>query len=243
MRLHKLGVIFLLLGATLVVGGLRQGSNPTGVILGSAGVAFLGLALAYTMSWPGVLGKSRRGKMLLTSYLLFWPYHTFSYLSLWFYRVCVRERPFHEAAPGLYLGGRLLPWEASELCKLNVRSVLDLTAEFSETKLLQAVPVYFCIPLLDRTAPTMPELLLGVEFIEKRLRAGPVYVHCALGHGRSATVVAAWLMQSGKVGSAVEAEESLRRVRASVRLSSGQRKVLKALEQTVGVRNGLRAGD
>lgn len=235
-RLHRLALVFLLLGGGTILGGLRQGPGPLAVILYSAGAAFLGLALAYTMSWAGLLGKSRRGKMLFTSYLLFWPYHLFSYISLWFYRLFVRERPFDEIVPGLYLGGRLLPWEAAELCRANVCSVLDLTAEFSETGVLRAMPVYFCIPMLDRTAPAMPELLLGVEFIEKRLRAGPVYVHCALGHGRSATIVAAWLLQSGKARTAAEAEKFLQKIRGNVRLSSGQQRILEELEQTLRAR-------
>lgn len=237
-RLNRLALGFLLLGAGSILGGLLQGPGPLAVILYSAAAAFLGLSLAYTMSWTGFLGKSRRGKMLFTSYLLFWPYHAFSYISLWFYRLWVRERAFDEIVPQLYLGGRLLPWEAAELCRLNVMSVLDLTAEFSETGILRAVPVYFCIPLLDRTAPSMPELSLGVEFIGKRLRAGPVYVHCALGHGRSATFVAAWLLQSGKVRTAAEAEKFLQGCRGSVSLSSGQRRVLEELEEALRSRGG-----
>ena len=51
--------------------------------------------------------------------------------------------------------------------------------------------------LLDETAP----------------RSGPVYVHCALGHGRSALVVAAVLRRRGLATDVRDAERKVRQVR------------------------------
>jgi protein-tyrosine phosphatase len=59
-----------------------------------------------------------------------------------------------------------------------------------------------------------------------RLKDGPVYVHCAAGHGRSAMFVAALLLASGRLASVSEAEAFMREKRPEVRLSSSQRELL-----------------
>ncbi|HWI55593.1 MAG TPA: hypothetical protein VNZ22_00100, partial [Bacillota bacterium] len=104
-------MVFLLLGGLLLGLGLRRGDSLPGFLLLSAGVAYLGLGAGYAGCWPGLLGKTRRGRLLLSSYAFFWPYHLCNYGSLAFFRLLMREAPFDEIVPGLYLGGRLLPWD------------------------------------------------------------------------------------------------------------------------------------
>src|SRR5690606_23922190 len=131
------------------------------------------------------------------SFIFFWPYHAMNYVSLAAFRLFARKRPFHEISPGLFLGCRLFPADEAKMTNLNIRSVLDLTSEFSEAGFLRRVPSYLCIPLLDTGAPSITELNAGIQFIQSRLRQGPVYVHCALGHGRSATFIIGYLMVVG----------------------------------------------
>ena len=194
----------------------------------SAAAAFLGLAVAYACSWPGILGKKRSGHLLPSSYLLFWPYHLLNYLSLALFRMNRREARFNEVEPGVYLGARLFARDQPALAALQISSALDLTAEFAEVPFLRNMPAYFCIPLLDRTAPSLPELKAAVQFIRERLPYGPVYVHCALGHGRSATVVLAYLLASGKFANQEEALKYLRTKRPRIKLHPCQ---LRAVEQ------------
>ena len=65
-------------------------------------------------------------------------------------------------------------------------------------------------------------------FIRRARAEGPVLVHCALGHGRSATFVAAYLLAEGLAASLPEALDLLRRVWPGVRLSDAQRRLLEA---------------
>ena len=58
---------------------------------------------------------------------------------------------------------------------------------------------------------------------------GPVYVHCALGHGRSALVTAAVLLRRGIVGDVRAAELHLRERRPGVRLKGVQRRLLERM--------------
>jgi hypothetical protein len=224
----KFTLVFPLLGVLLLGYAVRQQSFWPGFLSASAGVAFAALGAAYAFGWPGLLGKTRKGRLLSSSYLLFWPYHLLSYGSLLWFRL-LRVAPFQEVLPGLYLGGRLLPWEAKQLQAAGISSVLDLTCELSEVGFLRRVPAYFCIPLLDGTAPNREALAIGVRFIRERLLHGPVYVHCAMGHGRAPTFVAGFLLASGKATSVAEAVEFLRQRRPGVRLRSAQQQALQHL--------------
>jgi protein-tyrosine phosphatase len=72
-----------------------------------------------------------------------------------------------------------------------------------------------------------------LDFIGKRLEAGPVYVHCAQGHGRSATFAAAWLLAAGSAKDARDAVEKLRSKRPLVRLTVGQFGALAQFAETL----------
>ncbi|MFM7100239.1 MAG: dual specificity protein phosphatase family protein, partial [Verrucomicrobiota bacterium] len=70
-------------------------------------------------------------------------------------------------------------------------------------------------------------------------RQGPVYVHCAAGRGRSALVVAAFLLAEQRVETVGEAVEFLQRIRPEVLLVDGQRARLEEYAASLG---GGRAG-
>src|SRR5206468_2207115 len=93
--------------------------------------------------------------------------------------------------------------------------VLDLTAEFSETKPLREID-YRNIAVLDLTPPTTAQLMEMARFIADRTSRGIVYVHCKIGYSRSAAAVAAYLIMSGKAATAEEAFAAIRRVRPSI---------------------------
>lgn len=188
----------------------------------------MALGAGYLFSWPRLLGKRRCGKMLVSSYVFFWPYHLLSFASLAIFR-CLRVTPYQEIVPGLYLGGRLFPWETAGLHSVGVASVLDLTCELSEVASLRAVPAYFCIPLLDGTAPSSAQLESGVRFIADRIRIGPVYVHCAMGHGRGATVVIGYLLSIGQFPDLASTVNYVRSKRPGVRLRRAQMRVLEGM--------------
>ncbi|MDY3557961.1 dual specificity protein phosphatase family protein [Gemmata sp. JC673] len=152
------------------------------------------------------------------------PYIALTALS---YRLAVwgaRERAFVQIAPNVFLGRRLTEAEARRIELWP--AVLDLAGELTDPPFLRAVPHYRSLPLLDATAPTQDLLREAVGWVKDRAAHGPVYVHCALGHGRSALVVAAYLLATGTVMSAKEAVAYLRGLRPAVRLNRAQRAAL-----------------
>ncbi len=186
-------------------------------------LSFAGVAFGYGSGRPGVFGK-RGARLTWWSWLIYWPYFALNFLSLWLFRRTARENPFDEIPPGLWLGCRLWPRDATALPAPS--GVLDLTAEFSEVKFLQRAPAYLCIPVLDTTAPTVEDLQRGVEYLHEHIAHGPVYVHCALGHGRSATFAAAYLLSVDAAVSVETALATLKTARSSVDLHDAQRDLL-----------------
>lgn len=195
-------------------------------LLFNTALAFGGVALGYGCLGPRVFGK-RNGYLATWSWLVFWPYYALNYFSLWLFRRTARESACDEIISKLWLGCRLRSGDAHRLPD-NI-SVLDLTAEFSEVTFLRRVTHYFCVPVLDTTAPNPEDLKTGIRFLSEALEQGPVYVHCALGHGRSATFVAGYLISSEQVKSVEDALILLRAARPGVDLHVSQRALLDEL--------------
>jgi diacylglycerol kinase (ATP) len=193
------------------------------LLLGWTGVAFLGIGLAYAGFGPKMLLKRADGTLSPLSHVIYAPYHLLSEVS---YRLVRRGRafqPFTEIAPGLLLGCRLRPADASVIRSSEVSAVLDLTSEFSEPACFRRNGAYRCLPVLDTCAPTRGQLSEAVGWMAAQQEAGQtVYVHCALGRGRSALVVMAYLLQAGIAASPEEATAWVKSRRQDVRLSRDQ---------------------
>ena len=83
---------------------------------------------------------------------------------------------------------------------------------------------YRCIPLLDTRAPNLTQLREGANYIAQS--DGPIYVHCALGHGRSATFVAAYLLLSKRAQTAESVVTQIQKLRPRIGLAREQMAVL-----------------
>lgn len=89
------------------------------------------------------------------------------------------------------------------------------------------------VPMLDLVPPATTALLEAAEAIELGRRHGPVLACCALGYSRSAASVAAWLLRSGRAGTADEAIARLQAARPQVVLRAGHRGALESLSPAV----------
>ncbi len=111
---------------------------------------------------------------------------------------------------------------------MSFSAVLDLSAE-----LPVRLPgkTYRNLPLLDLVAPDSEACRQGAELIEQLRQQGPLLVCCALGYSRSATLVAAWLLHSGRADSVEQAIAMIRAARPRIVLGDAQRKALQGLLQ------------
>lgn len=189
------------------------------------------VALAYLALGADVFQKRGDGRLGIAVRWLLAPYLSAAWLNarLWTWR---RPQP-DEILPGLWLGR--LP-SAAELQRSPFKALLDVTAELSCRTQAQA---YRTLPLLDLVAPTAQQCREGARLIDELLPRGPLLVCCALGYSRSASVLAAWLLLSGRAADAESALAVVRRARPRVVLGAAQRRVLSEL---AGERDAARQG-
>ena len=186
------------------------------------------LAAAYAGPGPGLLLKRPSGRRSPLGWLLFGPYLLLGEASLASYRLLSREPAFTRAGPSLFFGRRL---SAREGAAAGWAAVLDLAAELGAASPRPAAPRYRSLPVLDGAAPAEAELRSAVAWVRSQSGGGPVYVHSALGHGRSACIVVACLLSDGAVRTAAEGAALLRSLRPGVRLSAAQFRALRRLER------------
>jgi protein-tyrosine phosphatase len=221
----KYAFVFTLLGIELIAAGIFLGG--AGRLLCWPGASFLLVAAAYAGLGPRVFGKRRDGRLAWWAVVLLLPYLGLAWLVWYVQRSLSREPCCSPAAPGLWFGRRPYGHELPP----GVSLVVDLTAEFPEPRGVRTGRTYLCAPILDGAATDEQTFR---ELIDKiNAWPGGVYVHCAMGHGRSAMVAAAVLLARGLATTAGEAERLLRRVRSGVRLNRAQRVLLTAAAHRV----------
>jgi hypothetical protein len=217
----KYAIAFAVLSAcSLALARMLESPGGRALLLACA-LATLGLAMAYALRSPRLLGKRADGSLAPLAWLVYWPYLLLNFSSLWSFRRLSREEPISEIVPGLYLGARLFRGDRAAFEQRAIAATLDLTAEFPEVSYARAGS-YLCVPLLDTFPPTRDQLVLAAEWLERRTAEAPVFVHCALGHGRSAGVVAAHLLHVGHAATVGEALALVSERRPGVGLNGGQ---------------------
>jgi protein-tyrosine phosphatase len=228
----KYSVTFLLLAAAFILAGVAAwevvGWGSAAFVY--AAFSFLLLTVAYAGAGSGMFLKRGDGRRYPLAWLLFAPYFGLNALSFWLYRRSHRGPAYASVAPNLFFGRRLTTREAAEAKSLGWCAVLDLAAEFAEVEPLRRVPRYRSLPLLDATAPTEDQLRGAVAWLRESMQSGPVYVHCALGHGRTATVLLAYLLTAGRVSTIRDGLKLLRSLRAGAGLHRGQARLLREFE-------------
>lgn len=79
-----------------------------------------------------------------------------------------------------------------------------------------------------RAGPQLAQIDDGVRWVQEQVKAGrKVLIHCAHGHGRSATMLGAVLVAEGHAATAEEAEALMKAKRPRVRLNPRQKLALK----------------
>lgn len=193
------------------------------LIFSYLGLTFLILVLGYAGMGSKIFFKRPEGTVPGYTWLLHAPLFILNQFSFALYRCFAKQAPLSEVVPGLVIGRRLMASEIEYLSEFNIDSIVDLTCEFSEPKTISTQYCYKSLPLLDGSSPAYPELIEIMKWMTERASSGPIWVHCALGHGRSATIVIAYLMWRGTATTLKEAEELLRLKRQGIKLSSAQK--------------------
>jgi hypothetical protein len=233
--------MFLLLTVALTYLGLHAHPHVLRVPLFWAAFSFLLVAGAYALNRPCPFMRMRRGRANFIGWGAFWPYFGLKQLTFTFGRLTTREAPFNEIVPGLYLGRLLTAREAAEKLPFRLAGVVDLMCELPESAPLRHRAIYLSLPVLEGMPPKLEQLREGAAWIAQRLAAGPVYVHCAMGHGRSGTMVVAALLASGRVKTVEEGIAMVQGKRPGAKIQRSQMKVLREFAEQIRTRSDLGA--
>ena len=185
-----------------------------------SGISFCLVAAAYALQKPQLFGKRKDGTLAWGPCVLLLPYLLLTWLIWYCQTRFSQESVCDEVGPGLWLGRRATVKELPP----GITLIVDLTSEFSEPRGLRTGRAYLCLPTLDNAVPDAKALREAVH--QAASCDGAVYVHCALGHGRSALVAAAVLRARGLVRTPVEGLARVKQARPGVRLNRAQQAFL-----------------
>lgn len=195
--------------------------------------SFAIVALAYAGVGARAFGKQADGRMRPWAVLALLPYLLLTWGTWHLARRISRERVLDEVVPGVLVGRRLLPGELPT----GVSALLDLTSEFIEPEGIRSACRYVSLPILD--ASTLPVERVAPVLRELAALPGPLYIHCAQGHGRTGMIAAALLVARGDAPDAKVALARVRQARPAVRLSAQQERALDALADALQPSGGV----
>jgi protein-tyrosine phosphatase len=210
----RYGALFLTLGASVTALGAVIGG--AGLLLLWPALSFTVVGVAYVRARPAMLGKQHDGTIAAWALLFLAPFTLLALILVRAERLLSPEDAFNEVAPGLWVGR----WPKNAELPAGATRVVDLTAELTADRAVRAREGYLCEPVLDGTAP---DLATFQSLIARLVDERGVFVHCASGHGRSATLAAALLIARGAASSVEEAESLMQKKRPGIRLNALQR--------------------
>ncbi|MFC2492376.1 MAG: dual specificity protein phosphatase family protein, partial [Campylobacter curvus] len=148
------------------------------------GVSFFLVALAYLLFGCEIFRKGQNGRLQTAAKILLLPYLLVARINIFYW--LRHDSLYDEILPSVYLG--------SIVAAPKFSAILDLTAECEYRP--QNTQIYENFALLDMTQPSLSELCSAAAKLNELVSLGErTLVCCALGYGRSAVVLAAWLAQ------------------------------------------------
>jgi diacylglycerol kinase (ATP) len=206
------------------------------ILWGNVASSFFVVTVAYAGVGPIMYRKSGNGRLPFWTLLLCWPFFLLSHLLNRITTATSQLSIADEIIDGLYLGRHCSKTEAKRLIReTGIYTAIDLEAEMSESQPLRDLEQYHLLAVLDRQPVPLVVMDKGVGLLKQAMEVGPVFVHCALGRGRSVMLVIAFLLATQREDSVDNALRHVQSCRKGVYLHADQ---LQALEK---YRQGLRS--
>jgi protein-tyrosine phosphatase len=180
------------------------------------GVSFALVGCAYGGLGPSVFGKRGDGRLPLGRLVLLLPYVLPAWTSWAAVRLVTSEPACSEASAGLWIGRRPVARELPP----GVQLVVDLTCELWEPRSVRRAVEYVCEPTLDERF--LPEERAAALIQRLAPMSGTIFIHCAQGHGRSATLAAALMVARGVAADLDDARRQIATVRPRIRIHPSQ---------------------
>ena len=130
----------------------------------------------------------------------------------------------------IFVGSNLCKGESCPIHSVEFKE-LDICVEINLDDERKEIPPdeiegYFWMPVVDGYAPSLIQLEMGTSVIEQAVQhKKKVYIHCKNGHGRSPTLVAAYLIRYENM-SVDEAISLIKGKRPEIHIEERQKKAL-----------------
>ncbi|WP_051310999.1 phosphatase PAP2 family protein [Zooshikella ganghwensis] len=189
------------------------------------------ISLGYAGLGANIFQKNQGAPQPAARWLLL-PYHLGALLSWHWY---TKNQPaYQEVDQQLSIGRRVKTSDLNNLEALKPLAIVDLASEYSEhPQLLNSQIPYLSLGIMDLTPPNKEQLLQATEFIYHYQQQGyHVLVHCALGYSRSAAVIIAYWLATGRVKTTDEAIRFLQELRPNTVLKQNFIHTLNSFNQS-----------
>jgi hypothetical protein len=222
--------LFGILMSALAVGQVRQATGVWWILVALEvylAVCFFTLAAAYGLceSGLGVEDLLLRPVCSTVIRLAVMPYLIVGAIILYLARWIDREGLLNAVVPGIYLGRLPFPSEHGQIRRAGIQAVLNLCWEFPRLSGVDQIPGVEVahLPILDGVPPTPRQFDEAIRRIMRwRTEGRRVLVHCAQGHGRSSTILAASLVRIGLASDVRQALALISKARPSAKPSREQ---------------------
>jgi len=198
-------------------------------------LSFLVVSCAYFFNQSLVFRKDAQGKIPFYIKLFFTPFLVITHLYNTFLRKHDGVPSIQYVGNNLYIGDKVTSSDLTVIAQKNIKAILDVTAEFESLSwsLLDGKISYLNVPILDHSVPSDDQLRQAVIWItNQQLHGGAVLVNCALGRGRSALVIAAYMLSISKERNISEILRDLKNIRTTINPNTRQRKQLEHFAQS-----------
>jgi len=126
--------------------------------------------------------------------------------------------------------GNVCPIHNEDFKQLGVCVEINLTAEKKETP-PNDIDSYTWMPVVDGYPPNPTQLDMGTAIMNEAIsNEKTVYIHCKNGHGRSPTLVAAYLIRCKGMG-VEEAEKAINGKRSEIHIEDTQLEALRKFKE------------
>ena len=140
---------------------------------------------------------------------------------------------YSRITPYIFIGTNkcCFPRFDKRLKKVGIKAGVNL--EEKRLGMPTGLDFYLWLPVADHEPPTMDQLFIGAKFLKEVVdRKIKVYVHCSLGHTRSPTLVAAYLIHEG-----MTVKQAIATIKKKRRIIHPTKKQINALEKFYGMVN------
>lgn len=138
----------------------------------------------------------------------------------------IKKLEYQHITEGIYIGSNQCCQTHFDMELLKKGIEVDISLEEVRIDAPFGVKFYIWLPVEKGKAPSNDQLQFGITILEKFIDLKKkIYIHCQNGHGRTSTLVAAYLIYKGKTVD--KAIDLIKTKRPSVHFNQIQLKTLK----------------